>query len=190
MKKNKSFHLFCYRGVFSIIFYFALIALLWYLIIPHTSLYYYNSAFNPFFDKLNTEDITLVKGESFKLHLVGINRKASYSSSDIKVASVNIFGNVYALRPGTTFIKVKHNKKIYKCRVRVIAISKKSIELKVGKSYDLDVKKVHFNIKWYSSNKKIVKVNSHGKVTAISKGTAVIYAKVDGKKVSCKIKVK
>ncbi len=40
---------------------------------------------------------------------------------------------------------------------------------------------------WVSDNEKIAKVNSDGVISAISEGTAIIKASVDGKQVSCKI---
>lgn len=45
------------------------------------------------------------------------------------------------------------------------------------------------NVKWYSSNKKIVIVNSYGEIKAKNLGTAKITAKIDGKSATCKITV-
>lgn len=44
-------------------------------------------------------------------------------------------------------------------------------------------------IKWKSSNKKVVKVDSAGVVTPVSVGSAKITAKADGKKYTCKVVV-
>ena len=47
-------------------------------------------------------------------------------------------------------------------------------------------------VKWTSSNSKVAKVDSKGKVSAVSKGTATIKAtSLDGsnKTVTCKVKV-
>lgn len=189
MKTNKCLGLFQYHGPFSIIFYMALFALLWYLIIPHTSVYYRNDFFDPYFHKLNNEDVTLMKGEVFKVYPVGINKRVYYSSTDFKVADVNIFGNVIAYRPGTAFIKVKVDDEVFKCRVRVISISHKNLELNIGETYKLKVYNVWFGVSWSSSNKAVVKVNRFGKVTAVSKGSATVYGEVRGKVLSCKVKV-
>lgn len=43
--------------------------------------------------------------------------------------------------------------------------------------------------KWTSSKKSVATVNSKGKVTAKKAGTATITAKIDGKSVTCKVKV-
>ncbi len=46
------------------------------------------------------------------------------------------------------------------------------------------------DISWSSSNKKVAKVSSSGKVTAVKKGRAVITAKVDGTSLKCRVTVK
>ncbi|MGB8453781.1 MAG: Ig-like domain-containing protein [Anaerocolumna sp.] len=190
MKKNKLFQLFRFKGGISIIYYVAFLALLWYLIVPHTSFYFMNNIFTPFSKRLNEEDITLVKGEKFTLSLMNVNKRLSYSSSDIKVADVNIFGKVNAYRVGTTIIRVKYKDDVLKCRVRVIDINKGKLTLKEGNSSWLSIKGVWFGVRWSSSNTAIVSVNRFGKVTAISKGTAKIYGKVRGKIMTCIVTVK
>lgn len=187
MKKSNLFH---YRGGISIIFYIALIALLWYLIIPHTSLYYKKDLFTPFWQRLNENDITLVEGEEFKLYVMRINKRVRFSSTDIKVADVNLFGKVVAYRNGTTIIKAKVDGKVLKCRVRVIDINKKNINLKIGKSSRLKIKGAWFGVHWSSSNSSVAVVNRYGKVSAVSKGSAIISGKVRKKTVTCYIKVK
>jgi uncharacterized protein YjdB len=121
---------------------------------------------------------------------MGINKRVLYTSTDIKVADVSILGNVTAYRAGTTFIKVKVKDKVLKCRVRVIEINKVNIELKAGQSYKLKIQQESFGVRWYSSDKQVAKVSRFGKVTAVSKGNAIIYGKIRGKTVSCKVKVK
>lgn len=70
-----------------------------------------------------------------------------------------------------------------------IKISKSKVSLIKGKSETLKVNGTSSKIKWTTSNKKIVKVNNKGKVTAVSKGTATITAKVNGKNYKCKVTV-
>lgn len=189
MKKNKILQLFQFHGAVSIIYYIAFLALLWYLIVPHTSLFYFNKIFNPMKARLNKEDIVLVKGEEFRIKLENVNKRMSFSSTDIKVADVNLLGTVTAYRVGTTVIRVKYKDKILKCRVRVIDISKSKITLKTGKSTRLHIKGYIFGARWSSSNTSIVRVNRFGKVTGVSKGTARIYAKVKGKKLTCTVSI-
>lgn len=85
-----------------------------------------------------------------------------------------------------------------KVKVKSIKLNKKKVTLRRKQSIKLKVKIKPSNasnkkIKWYSSNKKVAKVNSKGKVTALKKGKAKIYAKAkDGtkKKAVCKVTVK
>jgi uncharacterized protein YjdB len=190
VKKNKILEFFRFRGVISIIFYVALGALVWYLIIPHTSFFFMKNMFTPFSKRLNKEDVTLLPGEEIRVFVVNINKRVHYSSSDIKVADVNIFGKVKAFRPGTTIIRVKFDKTVLKCRVRVIDINKDKVTLKVGRSKKLHVKGAWFGVKWTSSDRDIVIVNSFGKITAKSKGTVKIYGKIRGRTVVCVVRVK
>ncbi len=68
-------------------------------------------------------------------------------------------------------------------------LSKTSISLQVGKSCTLKVKNNKKKVKWSTSSKKIAKVTKKGKVTAVQKGTCRVYAKVSGKKLSCRVVV-
>lgn len=68
-------------------------------------------------------------------------------------------------------------------------LSKTSISLQVDKSYTLKVKNNKKKVKWSTSSKKIAKVTKKGEVTAVRKGTCRVYAKVSGKKLSCKVVV-
>ena len=70
-----------------------------------------------------------------------------------------------------------------------VYINKTSVNLKKGKSTTLKLENANPDVTWSSSNKKVATV-SKGKVTAKKKGTCTITAKCNGKKYSCKIKVK
>lgn len=59
-----------------------------------------------------------------------------------------------------------------------------------GSTYTLKMKGTSKKPKWSTSNKKVATVDSNGKVTAVSKGTAFITAKIGKKKYVCKITVK
>lgn len=187
--KKKFLRLFLFRGPISIIYYIAFVALLWYLIIPHTSLYYRTNLFDPFAKRLNVEDIVLKKGESFKLYVLRLNERVTYSSTDIKVADVSIFGTVRAFRTGTTIIRVRFDGTELKCRVKVIDLSKKRLVLSKGESFKLSVKGPTGGVRWYTGNRKIATVSRFGKVKARAEGSVIIYAKVDGKVLSCQIVV-
>lgn len=68
-------------------------------------------------------------------------------------------------------------------------LNKKTASLRVGKTTQLRVYGTKAKITWRSSKKSIAEVSAAGKVTAKKLGTANIYAKFSGKKLTCKITV-
>lgn len=68
-------------------------------------------------------------------------------------------------------------------------LNKKKIVLEMGDSYRLKVKNTTKKIKWSSSDKKVVKVDSKGALTPKGVGAATVTAKVGGKKYKCKVTV-
>lgn len=165
----------------------ALIALIWYLIIPNSSLYFMDGTYRPFFHRLNERDIIMVPGEKFRLRVSRLNTRVKFSSLDIKVADVTPLGTVYAFRSGKTFITAKYKDRVLRCRVRVIKLNERKLKLKQGRSFDLDIKGpiILKKVAWSSSNSKVARVNRFGKVKALSKGKATITAKIAGKSLEC-----
>lgn len=156
-----------------------------------TSLFFLDMPEMPFSLHLNEENIVLEKGETFRLSVFGVNKRVHYSSKDFKVAYVNLNGKVFAKKPGITFITAKVGKKTLRCKVRVIAINRKSLTLEVGEKYQFHIEGdgIISSVSWKSSNSSVAYVNDYGYVTAKRKGTTVITAKIYGKKLSCKLKV-
>lgn len=68
-------------------------------------------------------------------------------------------------------------------------LNKKTASLRVGKTTQLRVYGTKKKITWRSSKKSVAEVSAAGKVTAKKLGTASIYAKFSGKKLTCKITV-
>ena len=75
-------------------------------------------------------------------------------------------------------------------KATTVKINKKKKTLKVGQTFRLKVKGTKQKVKWRSSKSDIATVNSTGKVTAKSKGTAIIRAEVGKQNFYCKITVK
>lgn len=178
------FHIFL-----NIIFYALCVILIFVLLYPHMSVSFRKKLYYPVFRGLNTEDMVIVKGKSDKLSVLGINNRISFSSSDFKVAEVQMSGKVYAHKVGRATITAKANHKVYKCRVRVIDINKKKMKIKIGKKASLDIKGMFGGVRWSSSNKRIVKVSAFGTVTGVGNGTAVVTGKIKGNKLECRITV-
>ena len=90
---------------------------------------------------------------------------------------------------------------LFLCRLVILAIpmtsraakaklSKTKLNMVVGTQKRLKVKKTTKSIKWTTSKKKVASVSKTGLVTAKKEGVAVISAKFDKKKLSCKVTVK
>lgn len=107
----------------------------------------------------------LKKGRTYKFIIVA---KTSNGASVTKSAGV------YAVTKGSKYsnpVKVKLSKKKLSLKVKKSKRIKASVVMPAGKKLK-EYKKIRFE----SSNKKIVKVNKEGKITALKKGRAVVYA--------------
>lgn len=157
--------------------------------------------------KLNKKSATIYKGKTLTLKATlkptGVSDKISWSSSRPTVAKVSSKGKITALKKGTTTITAKtRSGKKATCKVTVkevaakkIKLNKTAVVLEEEKTYTLKTTLTPKNstdtLKWSSSNPKVAKVSSNGKITAIKPGTATITVKTQkGKKATCKVTVK
>lgn len=162
-------------------------------IITHSSINFRKYWYRPnlIAGHLNKYDVVMIKGEEFHLFLYGFHNKwVSYSSSNFRVAGVNMFGKVRAYQPGKAFIKVKSGEKEYKCRVRVVDINNEKLSLRVGERYRLKTRGIASIPKWRSSNPKVARVSMFGTVKAKAKGKATITVTVKGRTLKCLVVVK
>ena len=122
---------------------------------------------------------------------------ATYRSSNSSIASVTASGIVTFKKAGnvTIYVTIRstgrtkaHQFKVLACSIK---LNKSSVSLKVGGSSTLKatVKGPNNTVSWSSGNKSVAAVSSSGKVTAKKTGTAVIYAKANGKTARCTVKV-
>lgn len=142
--------------------------------------------------KLNRTKVTLLKGEKTTLKVTGTRQKVAWRSSKKSVATVNSKGQVVAKNKGSATICAKVSKKTYKCVVKVEApkLSRTSLTLTEKEFSVIKLTGTTVKVKYSSSNPKIARVDSKGKITAVKKGTAVITAKANTKKFNCKVTVK
>lgn len=102
----------------------------------------------------------------------------------------------FILNKGTYYIKTTRGSYDYgKYKIRAISFTEpklncKSATIKRNKTRQLKVTGGSGTIKWSSSNRRIAVVNSKGKVTGKKKGTCYIYARRNGYKMTCKVRVK
>ena len=155
---------------------------------------------------LNKSNLTLGVGEQFDLNSSIPNNTAAYYrlyySNNTAIAPVQKSGGlVTAKTAGTTTIRCKlSNGKEATCKVTVksapssVTVSDKTATLKVGQSKTLKAtlnnNAYSYRSTWTSSNTYVATVNSTGKISAKSQGTATItYKTYNGKTASCKLTV-
>lgn len=145
--------------------------------------------------KINKSSLKLEVGKSVSLKVTGTKKKATWSTSNKKIATVSKGGRVKAVRPGKAVIRAKISKKTYKCTITVtdsyknVKINKSSLKLEVGKSSSLKITGTKKKATWSTSNKKIVTVNKSGRVKAVKAGKATISAKVGEKTYKCTVTI-
>ncbi|OPJ65072.1 Ig-like domain-containing protein [Clostridium oryzae] len=164
--------------------------------------------------KLNKSSASVKVGKTYKLKPTFSPSSADFkiavwSSSNNEIATVSPSGVVTGISSGTATIYAKDisGKISAKCKIKVTGKLTSTIQsIDIDKSYaelidgqnvvlsstvnPLDAPKA--SISWTSSDDTVAKVDSNGKVTGISVGTAVIYATTtDGKFSSlCVVRVK
>lgn len=143
--------------------------------------------------KLSASKATIVKGKTKTLKVSGTKKKVTWSSSNKKIATVSSSGKIKAVRVGKVTIKAKVSGKTYRCSVTVKNpspyISPTSVKLNVLGTKTLKLAYNSKKVTWSSGNKKIVTINSKGKVTAKKVGSTYVYAKVGKKKYKRKVSV-
>lgn len=181
LNKNNKVLCFLYKAV---IIFIAILLILRFLY-ENSSFFYFKSLTLPFSLHLNENDLYMIQGEEFHLSVFGINKRISYSSTNFRVAGVNFNGRVFAYQTGKAFIIAKVNDKELKCRVHVIEISRKSINLKEEESCRLKIHGSHSFVRWKSKDKRIATVSMFGKVTAHHRGRTIITGTIKGKVLKC-----
>ena len=125
--------------------------------------------------KLDKTSLTLTKGKTYTLKttVTGTNKTVSWSSSNASVASVDKNGKVTAKTKGTATITAKVDGVSASCKVTVnesakttIKLDKTKVTLGVGEPCTLNATvSPSQKVTWTSSNPKLVKVDSNGKLT-------------------------
>lgn len=154
---------------------------------------------------LSAKQIYMVKGKSVRIGAYVSPSNATdeikWSVSNKKIAEVKN-GKITAKKTGKVSVTAKAGKKTASLKVTIVSKAKKAAKVTLKKKVSMKVKsslllKASVSPKnatdtliWSSSNKKIVKVDKFGRVTALKKGKAAIRVKTSGgKKASCNITI-
>lgn len=84
-----------------------------------TRFYQYYPVFESFSKRLNSTSMELKVGEKSKVAVMHVNNKATYQSSNFRVAYVTKNGVVWGVQKGKAVIIVKVGKEKYQCKVTV-----------------------------------------------------------------------
>lgn len=144
---------------------------------------------------LSQYDATLDIGDEF--HIIAFTstgKKATWKSSDSKIASVNTYGKVIAKKEGTVIITSKIKNAEAYCQITVnktrISISQTDEHIERGESIKLTGSTSNgSNITWKSSKKSVATVDEYGTVTGKKPGETIITCAADGTKATCKVTV-
>ncbi len=160
--------------------------------------------------KLNKTTLTLDDGKSFVLDATVLpenttTKTVKWSTSNKNIVTVDAYGEVTAVAPGTAYIycKTKDNGTTAKCKVTVKEVKPSSISFS-SKTVTIEYNEVRTlkpvikpsnatdkSLTWTSSNPKAVKVTSAGKIKGLKAGeSAVITVTTNTGKLTAKITVK
>ena len=136
------------------------------------------------------------------------NKDVEWTSSNTNIATVDTTGKVTGVSAGsaTITVKTKDGSKVATCNVTVknsvipvtgVTLNKTALNLVTGASESLVAtispsNATNKNVEWTSSNTNVATVDTTGKVTGVSSGSATITVKTkDGAKVAtCNVTVK
>lgn len=161
---------------------------------------------------VDQKSVTLAPGGTTQLIAIiepvdASDQSVVWSSANEEIATVDENGNITALKSGKTVVTVTTTDGEFTADVNVtvsssvvsvtgIALNKNTLELSVNSSATLKATIKPNNasnkgISWSSSNSKVAVVDTNGKITGKSAGTAVITATTkDGKyEATCKVTV-
>lgn len=145
--------------------------------------------------KINSKEIYMLSGRSRRLtvRVRPASNTDSYEwySTDTGIVVVDGDGVITTVGPGTADVVVESNNTGVSstCTIHSLGISRSSIRLEQYDYYDLDVLGTDDTVTWRSSNPRVCTVDSSGHVVGRKAGTTTVTAIVNGKTLSCTVRV-
>ena len=139
-------------------------------------------------DSINTK--TAITGSTLNIKKDGSEQE--YDTEDSGIATVDSKGTVKFKKAGKVILTATADEvtTVYIITVKNPTLSTKKVTLKPKKSYKLSVNNKIGKPVYKSSNTKVAKVSSSGKITAVKKGKATITVKTNGITLKCTVTVK
>lgn len=147
---------------------------------------------------VKTSQTVISKGTTTKVKVTynkkNVTKKATYKSSNKKVATVSKKGVVTGKKAGTAYITATYKgrtSKRVKITVAQVSLNRESVKLSVGKTAALAAKYNKKTVRpaFRTSDKSVATVNKSGKITAKKAGTVTITAVYKKTKATCKVTV-
>lgn len=129
-------------------------------------------------------------GNKVKLKVEGTKAKATWSSNNTRVATVDNNGKVTARGPGEAKIYASINGESISADIKVLQMQFTELNLKKGATYKPKVLGTTSDITWRSTKKSVAIVDDNGIITGINPGVAKIIAEVDGRLIRCIVTVR
>ncbi|MGN0375282.1 MAG: Ig-like domain-containing protein [Butyrivibrio sp.] len=145
--------------------------------------------------RLNSSEITMLKGKTRKLTANIYPTKSTdtvhWMSSDTSIVKVDENGNIITVGAGTCEVIAYSTSGSVEdvCVVHSIAMSCTSLKMEQYDSFNLYVDGAPSAVSWRSSNPRIASVDRNGVVTGRMPGECVITGTVNGKTVTCNVKI-
>lgn len=133
---------------------------------------------------------TAITGSTLDIQKEG--SEPEYDTEDSDIATVDSDGTVKFKKGGKVILTATADEEttVYIIKVKNPTLSSKKVTLKPKKTYKLSVNNKIGKAVYKSSNTKVAKVSSSGKITAVKKGKATITVKTNGITLKCVVTVK
>ena len=144
---------------------------------------------------VNSSEITMLKGKTrrltARLYPTNTNETVKWVSSDTSIVTVDDNGNIVTVGAGTCEVTAYSSAGTVQdtCIIHSMAMHFTDIKLEQYDTFNLYVDGAPSAVSWRTSNPRIASVTQNGVVTGRMPGECVITATVEGKTVTCYVKV-
>ena len=144
---------------------------------------------------VNSSEITMLKGKTrqltARLYPTNTNEHVKWVSSDTSIVTVDANGNIITVGAGTCEVTAYSSSGTVQdtCIIHSMAMHYTDIKIEQYDTFNLYVDGAPSTVSWRTSNPRIATIDGNGLVTGRMPGECVISGTVDGKTVTCYVKV-